>query len=247
MNRTPLILLHHAGGSARAFDPLLHALPPQIEPIPIDLPGRGRRWREEPVRSTTEVVGDLATQVVKAGVSGEFAIFGHSMGAYLGLALAAHLEKGVSDARCGTLFASANAGPVGAEPIFNGDPRAIDDEEILAAAGRFGGLSPQLLAHEQLRQRTASVLRADFCVCDDFVRNFRRTVTESHVVVCHGTEDVFTAPQLDRWRLSTTAGTTVTPFPGGHFYFGNQAHAVATTLTLQLGADSAGQPERTAP
>jgi len=102
-----LILLHHAGGSAAVFNSLVKALPEWIEPIPMELPGRGRRWRAPLLTDVDEAVADLAEGV--AGLTGGFAVLGHSLGAYLGLALAARLETTGAAARCTTLFASANA------------------------------------------------------------------------------------------------------------------------------------------
>lgn len=123
----PLLLLHHAGGSAGVFDALIKALPSQIiKAVVLELPGRGRRWREELLTTADDAVDDLARAVDSLGRR-EFAVFGHSLGAYLGLGLAARLEE-TSGVRCTTLFASANAGPIGAVLPFKGSPLMTTDE-----------------------------------------------------------------------------------------------------------------------
>ncbi|MEU1805959.1 alpha/beta fold hydrolase [Streptomyces sp. NPDC019937] len=239
MSRLPLVLLHHSGGTAQVFDELVRALPASVEPIRLELPGRGRRWREAPIHTAADAVSDLAECLAKTGVTGEFAIFGHSMGAYLGLALAARLEHEPGQVQCSTLFASANAGPLHAQPLFDGDPLRADDEEVLRVAARFGGMDPQILEHEQLRQRAAQLLRADFAICDSFVRTLRGTKTESQLVVCCGTQDIFTDDQLDAWRLSSAANTEIVRFSGDHFYLGSQAEAVSRTVASRLRDKSA--------
>ncbi|MER8010169.1 alpha/beta fold hydrolase [Streptomyces sp. NPDC094149] len=239
MSPVPLVLLHHSGGSAQVFHPLVDALPQQVVAHVLELPGRGRRWRENSVVSAQRAAEDLAVQVAEAGITGRFAIFGHSMGAYLGLLLASQLEATSGGAYCDTLFASAAAAPSGASPLFAGDPQEAEEPEILDKAARFGGLPPQILAHEQLRERSVALLRADFAVCDDFVRKHRNTVTESRIVACHGTDDFFTGEQLDRWRLSTTSGSEVVPFPGSHFYITDHAAEVAATVSAILGGGPA--------
>ncbi|MEU3632622.1 thioesterase II family protein [Streptomyces fradiae] len=236
MSRYPLVLLHHSGGTAQVFSGLVRALPDWIEPVPLELPGRGRRRRDAPVHTAEDAVDDLAARLEDAGVTGEFAVFGHSMGAYLGLSLAARQERAAGRARCSVLFASANAGPLAAKPLFDGDPLEADDEEVLRVAGRFGGLAPQILEHEQLRRHAARLQRADFAVCDSFIRTLRGTKTESHLVVCCGTADVFTDAELDSWRLSSAASTERVRFPGGHFYLADQAEAVAETVATRLAA-----------
>jgi surfactin synthase thioesterase subunit len=238
-------MLHHSGGTAQVFDELARALPESVHPIRLELPGRGRRWRQAPVHTAADAVTDLAAQLEKAGVTGEFAIFGHSMGAYLGLALAARLEQTPGSVRCATLFASANAGPLHARPLFEGDPLWADDEEVLRVAARFGGLAPQILEHEQLRERAAQLLRSDFAVCDSFVRTLRHVKTESRLVVCCGTEDLFSEEQLDTWRLSSVAETDLLRFPGDHFYLTPHAQAVAQAVAARL-SPAAADPARPA-
>ncbi|MFB1044714.1 thioesterase II family protein [Streptomyces chrestomyceticus] len=217
MTPHPLVLLHHAGGSAAYFDPLVKALPPEIAPLAVDLPGRGRRWRETPVTTIDEAVDSLLETV--SAIDGPFSVFGHSLGAYVGLALAARLEETGARSQCVTLFASANSGPRGAVLPFEGSPLTTTDEEIFEITAKSGGgLSQQVLDHPQLRRRTADLLRADFSVSQSFLSRQRRTVTEADIVVCYGTDDIFTAEQLDQWRLNTTASTETRLFPGGHFY-----------------------------
>ncbi|MEX2972754.1 thioesterase II family protein [Streptomyces sp. C184] len=233
-NRYPLVMLHHAGGTAQVFEGLVRTLPAWIEPVRLELPGRGRRWRQDPVHDVQDAVSDLAAQLADAKVTGEFAVFGHSMGAYLGLSLAARLEQAPQQPRCSVLFASANLGPLRAQPLFEGNPLRTSDDEVLRIAARFGGLAPHILEHEQLRQHAARLFRADSAVCDSFTRTLRHTKTESPVVVCCGSDDIFTDDQLDAWRLSSIAETEIVRFPGDHFYLDKQAEAVARTVAARL-------------
>lgn len=235
MTPFPLILLHHAGGSAKVFDALIAALPPQIQPIALDLPGRGRSWREAPVTTADDAVDRLARQI--GGIDGEFAVFGHSLGAYLGLALVSRLEETEGGVRCSTLFASANSGPVGAVLPFEGSALLTDDEEIFRITAASGGAVPrQILDHPQLRTRAANLLRADFALSASFLRKQRRIVTEADIVVCCGSDDVFSAQQLEQWRLNSTSRTEIHRFPGGHFYLEQDAGEVAAVVAGHLAA-----------
>ncbi len=233
MTRFPLVLLHHAGGSARVFDALVAALPPRIEPVALDMPGRGRSWREAPATTAGEAVDWLVARTAR--IDGGFAVFGHSLGAYLGLALAARLEETEGGMRCSTLFASANSGPVGAVLPFQGSPLLADDEEIFrVATASGGGVDPRVLDHPQLRARSADLLRADFALSESFLRKQRRTVTEADIVVCCGSDDIFSARQLEQWRVNSTSGTEIRRFPGGHFYLEQEAGEVAAVVAAKL-------------
>ncbi|MCC3776855.1 thioesterase II family protein [Streptomyces sp. UNOB3_S3] len=233
MKPYPLILLHHAGGSAAFFAPLAKALPPEIQPIALDLPGRGRRWREAAVTSIDEATDSLLDAV--SAVNGPFAVFGHSLGAYVGLALAARLEETTGISRCSTLFASANAGPGGAVLPFEGSPLLVSDEDIFEITNKSGGgLSQEVLDHPQLRRRSAGLLRADFAVSQSFLSKQRRTVTEADIVVCWGRDDIFTPRQLDQWRLNSTQPTESHGFPGDHFYLEQNVPELVDLITRRL-------------
>ncbi|MGW2089067.1 thioesterase II family protein [Streptomyces sp. NPDC001880] len=233
MTPYPLVLLHHAGGSARVFDALASALPPEIQPIQLDLPGRGRNWRERPATTAEDAVDWLMEHI--GGIDGEFAVFGHSLGAYLGLALMSRLEEREGGVRCSTLFASANSGPVGAVLPFDGSALLADDEEIFRITAASGGeVGQQVLDHPQLRKRAAGLLRADFSLSESFLRKQRRIVTEADIVVCCGSDDIFSVRQLEQWRLNTTSRTEIHRFPGGHFYLEQDASAVAAVVAEHL-------------
>ncbi|MGV9314518.1 thioesterase II family protein [Streptomyces sp. NPDC003691] len=213
-----LALFHHAGGSAAVFRRLTRLLPASVEPLAVELPGRGRRWREPTVHTAEEAVQDLTDRLVRdVGPGTELSIFGHSMGAYLGLAVAAALERR-GGPRCQTLFASANLAPRLAAPLFADGERPVSDEEVLRRAARFGAMDPALLRDPHIAARAAALLRADFDIADSFVRTTARTVTESRIVVCRGREDAFGDEHTDPWQWSSVQPLTTRTFPGGHLY-----------------------------
>ncbi|WP_267246305.1 thioesterase II family protein [Streptomyces sp. PR69] len=126
--------------------------------------------------------------------------------------------------------------PTARPPLFAGDPLLADAREIEGAAVRFGGIARQVLEHEQLRERAVKLLRSDFAVCDDFVATLGHTVTESDLVVCCGTDDVYTEDQVRAWTLSSTAETAVHWLSGGHFYLGEHTSALARLIGERLGS-----------
>jgi surfactin synthase thioesterase subunit len=232
-------MLHHAGGSSQVFTELISALPASIEVLPLDLAGRGRRWREPPAVTVEQAIDDLLLQIAGNLADRDFAIFGHSMGAYLGLAVAARLDEACGGStRCPVLFASSNAGPRSAHPLFAEDPLAARDSEVLDVAQRFGDLAPGILQHEQLLSRAVRLLRADFAVCDSFIRTLTKTRANSQLIVCYGEDDIFTESELSSWRLSSTGPTRLLPFRGAHFYLTQQAAELAEVILPSLSVRS---------
>ena len=229
-----LALLHHAGGSGAVFKPLVKALPDAVAPLVLELPGRGLRWREPPAESARQAVQDL-TDHLRARVddTSRIAILGHSLGAYLGLAVAAELEKRQGP-RCDVLFASANSAPWSASRLFPQPLEQVSDEEIARTAGHFSPPDEALWSDPELSARAAAILRSDFRVADSFVQTMRFTVTESRIVVCRGKDDIFNDQHTDAWRLSSVQEVETIDFPGGHFYLMSEAKALAGVIADQL-------------
>ncbi|MBZ4019508.1 thioesterase II family protein [Streptomyces purpurogeneiscleroticus] len=233
MAATPLLLLHHSGGSAQIFHELIDALPASVAPLVWELPGRGRRWREPLVTTVEDAVADLLRRTDE--LTGDFAVFGHSLGAYLGLALAAELDERPRGARCTTLFASANAAPSNAVLPSPRSPLLLNDEETFAMARRAGGdVDPRIRDHPMLGPWTANLLRADFSLTDTFLRRHRDTVTRADIVTVCGTDDIFTPLQLKSWNAATTGSHELLTYPGGHFYLEQQAKPLAAAITPHI-------------
>src|SRR4051794_27383072 len=84
---TLLLCFHHAGGNASMFRELPYLLPPSIDPVAVQLPGRSDRWTE-PHFQEMEGLVDSLTQVIEPLSDCPIAFFGVSMGARVSWSLA---------------------------------------------------------------------------------------------------------------------------------------------------------------
>jgi surfactin synthase thioesterase subunit len=78
--RARLVGFHHAGGSASLFRPWGASLPPWIEVVGVQLPGRDERAGEAHCRSLVDVVDALERHITPL-LDLPVYFFGHSMGA----------------------------------------------------------------------------------------------------------------------------------------------------------------------
>src|SRR6185295_17874531 len=77
-----VIAFHHAGGSAAMYHAMSAEMPADWELLLLDLPGRGKRYAEEPISSTPALVARVVEDV-RPWLDVPFALFGHSLGAIL--------------------------------------------------------------------------------------------------------------------------------------------------------------------
>lgn len=168
---TRLYCFAHAGGTAsKVFQKWREALAPQVQVVPIDLPGRGALTSERVIgdyEALVERLSDKLTEDLRSaldfGSCPSYAIFGHSAGARFGFAAAvrAAARIGREPSHC---FLSA-AAPFSAAPRERRRSH-LSDDEWLTELQTLGGTPSHLLADESLMSIVLPVLRADFCAVE---------------------------------------------------------------------------------
>ncbi len=168
LSRTPrtdarlrLFCFHHAGGGASFFSSWADRVPPGVDVLPVQLPGREARYREPRFQDAGELVAALGRDLAPYLDEGPWAAYGHSMGALVAAALAAaRLRAGGRGP--GALFLGAYAAPhlTPTLPL----PDHYKDRELARLLVDFGGMDPRFL--EQERARLPLVVEA-FAGLDD--------------------------------------------------------------------------------
>ncbi|MBD0734782.1 thioesterase II family protein [Streptomyces sp. CBMA29] len=226
-----LVCLPHAGGSATFFKPLSAHMPPGVEVLAAQYPGRQER-RNEPC---TEDIGRLADAVADAlghlPDTAELALFGHSMGALVGWEVARRLEAG-GRTRPVALIASGRGAPAVHRNAHLG---RRSDAELVADLTALSGTEGALLADPGILAMVLPVLRGDYRALDAFA--YRPGVPlRCPISVFLGEDDPWArGADAEGWRRETTGGTSFRRFPGGHFYLAEQWPAVATAVAACLG------------
>ena len=92
MNKPQLFLLHFAGGSSYSFNFLMPFLK-GFSVIPLELPGRGDRINENLKNDLSSATKDVFNQIINKLNGSDFVIYGHSLGATLGIKVTSMLES----------------------------------------------------------------------------------------------------------------------------------------------------------
>ncbi|MCX5381135.1 alpha/beta fold hydrolase [Streptomyces sp. NBC_00091] len=227
-----LVCFPYAGGAASYFHPLSEALSPGVRVLALQYPGRQDR-RNEPVRTSVDVLVDEITEVLSASVSGPMVFFGHSMGSTLAYETARRLEAdGQGDRVLGLVLSGRRApGTVREETVHLRDDAGIIDEVV-----RLDGTSAALLSDEDIVAMVMPALRGDYTAVETYVP-LEGTRLRCPVSVLTGDADPqVTAEEAGAWAEATDGDFRVRTFPGGHFYLNAQRDAVNAALAEDLAA-----------
>jgi surfactin synthase thioesterase subunit len=235
-----LICFPHAGASAPIFRSWTEMLGEGIDVWGVQLPGRGVRLREPPLRAMVELVRGLATAVSQQG-DAPFAFFGHSMGGLLAFEVTRELRRrGVPAPRL--LFVSG----IGAPHIPTDRPRIHDlpKDDLLRRLRGLDGTPRELIDHPELMDAWLPTFRADLEVVETYVYRDEPAV-EVPIRAFGGRHDIFVSRnELARWREQTTSGFTLRMLSGGHFFVETARTPLLRAVGRELGELLSSSPPR---
>jgi pyochelin biosynthesis protein PchC len=226
-----LVCLPHAGGSATFFKPLAAHLPPGVDVLAVQYPGRQERRNEPCIEDIGQLADAVADTLGHLPESAPLAFFGHSMGALVGWEVARRMEAR-GRTRPVALIASGRGAPMLHRTAHLS--RRTDDE-LVADLTALSGTQAPLLADPGILAMVLPVLRGDYRALDAFTYR-PGTPLRCPVTVFLGDDDPWARREdAEGWRKETTGEVSFRRFPGGHFYLADQWPAVAAALAACLG------------
>lgn len=236
-----LLCLPFAGGSVAVYYPWIKALAPDWKVVPLELPGRGARYREPLVHELDAAIDSLLPHV-RAHADGQWALFGHSLGAMLAYELAQTLAASAQPpSLLVTSGRNAPSEPLEIEPVYH-----LPDRELLEAVRSFGGTAPADAEEEALLSLFVPILRADLRISETYVRPERHGPLPCPVLSFVGREDrLASAVRTSSWARETAAGFRLVEHDGGHFAV-FESHFAPTLRQLLVSAlnDRDSSPSR---
>ncbi len=228
LTRLRLFCFPYAGGSSAAYKDWCQSLP-GIHVCAVELPGRGRRFSEVPLRNLRAAV-DEAASAIERRIDMPYALYGHSMGAVTALETALELARRGKRARC--LVVSGSPAPH--LPLRR--PRllhSLPGPEFLAALQELETLPELLLRKPDVLEAFLPTIRADMESRETWSSQIQDTGIP--IAAFGGREDRHVSlDELRAWACYTTAGFTVTQLEGGHFFIRSNAGAFLPMLQEAL-------------
>ncbi|MEV5407901.1 alpha/beta fold hydrolase [Thermopolyspora sp. NPDC052614] len=231
-----LICFPHAGAGASAFAGWADLLPPEIELVAVQPPGRQNRIAEEPFTEVGPLVNALV-HALRPEFAGGFSFFGHSCGAALAYELASALR---ARGRQGPehLFLSAQPAPgvTGVRRLHD-----LPDEEFLAELAALGGMDPELSQDADAIGALLPLLRADFALWERHDPSPSGPLECPITVLCGESDSRAPLTAMSPWRTRTAAEFRIRVFPGGHFYFLDAVAEVVPAIAETILAATIGR------
>jgi surfactin synthase thioesterase subunit len=231
--RIRLICFPHAGGSATSYHALSVALPPTVEVLAVQYPGRQDRRAEACIDNISELVDRLLPALTAGADDRPLALFGHSMGATLAFEVARRLQERAGALHPVTVFLSGRRSPHSrrSEQIH-----LRDDQGILREVQLLDGSTAAALSDPDILQMVMPALRSDYRAAETHV-HVPGPPLRCPVVALTGDADPRTSvEEVEGWREYTEGPFAVRVFKGGHFFLNDHPEAVRDTIRDHLSA-----------
>jgi medium-chain acyl-[acyl-carrier-protein] hydrolase len=227
MNDITLIGFPHAGADANAYLRWANAVASQGDGLGrvrvelVNLPGRGRRYREPLLTCLDSVVDDVLGQVAPR-LAGRYALFGHSMGAWLAYLTARQIRRRGLPPPFWLIVSGARPPRLGLRKALHG----LDQQALVAELEAMGGFPQALLADAEALDYFLPILRADMEALASY-RHRQEPALDIPITVFRGIHDTVRREDVLAWREESSMAVNVHEFDGNHFFVLNQASEVA--------------------
>jgi medium-chain acyl-[acyl-carrier-protein] hydrolase len=228
--RVRLFCFPYAGLGASVFRSWVGALGPDVDVLPVQLPGRESRQAEAPSRRLNSVADQVA-DALRSCLDVPFALFGHSMGALLAFEVSRRLQHVAGLQR---LFVSARRAPQLADPLPPisqlPTPAFIDAVQV-----RYQGIPNAVAAEPELMDLLLPRLRADFEMLETYVCEPSNPLPCGVSVFGGLFDPTVRRPELEAWDVQSAVGAPVRMLPSGHLFLQDQREAVLAAIASDLG------------
>ena len=226
-----LLCFPYAGGSASFFYPTSTALPPSVEVLAVQYPGRQER-RDEPALRDLGELADRAAAALLPWADRPLTFFGHSMGAVVAYEVARRWEDrhGIV---LGHLYASGRRSPSRhrLETVH-----LRDDAGLLAELTSLGGPGLELLADPEVRAMILPAVRGDYTAIETY-RHTAGAPLRCPLTALIGDRDPrVSVDEARAWGELTGGPFALRVFPGGHFYLVDAQREINAMLAQEPAA-----------
>jgi medium-chain acyl-[acyl-carrier-protein] hydrolase len=225
-----LFCFPYAGGGAQVFQGWCDRLPPSIEVVAIQAPGKGTRLLEAPCSSVDSLCDELMQALMPLLYDKPFSFFGHSNGAFIAFELSCRLQHSGLPLPS-QLLLSASPAPwtrEGERPFSS-----MTDIEFKDVLKDLNGTPPAILDGSDLFELLLPGLRADFSLSESYQFGWQEKLTaETHIF--YGEYDEITEQQILSWQDQVSEPVTFQKIAGDHFFIHSHVEELTASISSRL-------------
>ncbi|MEH6534418.1 MAG: thioesterase domain-containing protein [Photobacterium frigidiphilum] len=209
-----IFFLPYAGGSASIYQDWTSQLPPGVEAVLIQLPGRANRFGEELISKMPTLINQLFENIVEM-TDLPYIIFGHSMGSRIGYQLIDFLKKNEYPLPV-HFIASGSKAPH--QKRHKSGSYLLPEEEFIQEIKRLDATPQEIIDNKELLNICINILRSDFEVADyqSEIPNIKHNISFTLLFGLFDEEVCF--DDIEEWKLHFESDIDVILFNGGHFF-----------------------------
>lgn len=227
-----LFFFPHAGGSAKSYSSFKRFLPKDLTVVPMELSGRFTRLSEPLLDNVADCVADLIEKHSEE-ITGEYALFGHSMGTVLVTEFVKQTKAKGLPQPC-HIFLSGKNPPDEDVHCFENILEATDEEIVdYFSANSLSSNAP--VPDEELMRTLNRILCTDVRMAERYSASPEEVKFPCDVTVLYGTEDVLMqSVDMNSWSRFTDGSCKTYPFSGGHFFFQQHKEEICGIIKEKL-------------
>jgi surfactin synthase thioesterase subunit len=232
LDKIKLFCFPYAGGSSVVFNKWKQYLEPNIELIPIELAGRGKRINEALYKDVSELIEDVYKLVCKEINDSPYVLFGHSMGGMIAYQLGQKLKENNYRAPLHIFFSGKEAPHLkkNDEIIYH----LLDEDEFKKEVIKLGGTPPEFFEYPELMELLLPLLKNDFKLAETEIHNGQINPFDCNITVLLGKEEDLTSEECDGWKKHTKKKCTIHYFEGGHFFLHDETEQITWMINNTL-------------
>ena len=232
MSKIKLFCFPYAGGSAVIFNKWKEFIDSEIELVPIELAGRGKRINEPLYQNASALIDDIYEIVSNMIDDSPFALFGHSMGSMISYQLCQKLRENNYPIPLHVFFSGRSA-----PHIKKPDEKKyhlLGEEEFKKEVLNLGGTPPEFFDHHELLELFLPLLKNDFKLAETDIHNGEIFPLNNSISIFLGKDEDLTIEQCEGWKKHTNNLCSIYYFEGGHFFLHREIKQIVQLINQTL-------------
>ncbi|MFT7032463.1 MAG: surfactin synthase thioesterase subunit [Cyclobacteriaceae bacterium] len=212
-----------AGGSKYSYSKFIQLAQPELEIVPIELPGHGSLVKEKLLTNIDSIV-EFLFEKISGQITSNYIFYGHSMGSLVAYLLARRLiDEGYPKPM--HLYVSGCSGPSMLKREIK--RYTLPKETFLMRVKELGGIPEDI--DEELLNFFEPIIRADFQAIETYQHEERKPI-DVPITVSIGKNENVTLELAQTWDKETINDVKVFEYPGNHFFIFENAEDIIAEM-----------------